>query len=123
MRLAEDPFEIADQRLPRRRIERRKGSSRKTISRFRDEGPGETCPLSLPAGELPRGALRQVSNAKKFQITRNDRPISSPTPRIFRPAATLSKTVASKQKRLLEDHRNAAPVFDIAATGVDLPAR
>ena len=117
VRLAEDPFEIAGQRLARRRIERGEGFVEENDLRFRDEGPGEAGPLRLAAGELPGGALRQVADAEAFQVFGN-RPLDLRPPHAadLEPRGDILEDGRIEQERLLEDHRDVAAVVEPAVS-------
>ena len=115
VRFAEDPFEVIRQRLPGRRIERREGFVEKNDLGFCDEGPGEAGPLRLAAGELPRGAFCQMTDAEALQVFgHNPFDLASNHPADLEARGDVFEDGCIKQKRLLENHRNVAAVVKSA---------
>ena len=121
----EDPFEISNQPLPRRRVERGEGLVEEDDLRFRHESPGEARPLRLPAGELPGGAPGEVADAEKLQIAGNG-------PRRSPPRPTAADTEAGgdivedgriEEERLLENHCDVSTVVEIPPVRDPLPRK
>ena len=122
MRLAEDPFEVADQSFPRRRIERGEGLVEKDDLRFRHEGPGKARPLRLAAGELPGRPPGEWADAEKIQITGNG-PFDLRPPQTADPEAgsDIVEDRRIEEERLLKNHRDMPPVVKIALARIDFP--